>query len=146
MKEIIEKFGEAGILVVGDIMLDQYIWGKVRRISPEAPVPIVEVTREDFRLGGAGNVVNNIVSLGGKARVAAVAGDDNRGRVLKEKLRSIGVSDEGIFHEYGRQQGRVQTAPKRAMNKRQGLLPQVRPLSPWHFLTASSPEKPGQSG
>jgi rfaE bifunctional protein kinase chain/domain len=99
MKEIIENFANVGILVVGDIMIDHYIWGKVRRISPEAPVPVVEVTREDFRLGGAGNVLNNIVSLGGKVYVAAVAGDDDMGRMLKEQLEAIGISDRGIVYD-----------------------------------------------
>jgi D-beta-D-heptose 7-phosphate kinase/D-beta-D-heptose 1-phosphate adenosyltransferase len=99
MKEIIENFQDVSILVVGDMMIDHYIWGKVKRISPEAPVPVVEVMRENFRLGGAGNVINNIVSLGGKAFVTAVAGVDDMGKVLKTQLAEIGVSDSGIVYE-----------------------------------------------
>ena len=102
MKRIIEKFKDVHILVVGDLMMDHYVWGKVERISPEAPVPVVAVKREDFRLGGAGNVVNNIVALGGKASVTGVAGQDEKGRLLKQLFKQYQVSDKGIFHEDGR--------------------------------------------
>ena len=71
---ILSGFKKRRILVIGDLILDRYIWGKVNRISPEAPVPIVEVTREDFLLGGAANVANNIESLGGRATIVGVAG------------------------------------------------------------------------
>ncbi|MEK7280090.1 MAG: D-glycero-beta-D-manno-heptose-7-phosphate kinase, partial [Nitrospirota bacterium] len=63
----LDRFREVKVLVVGDLILDHYIWGKVSRISPEAPVPVVDVTSESFMLGGAANVLNNILSLGGHA-------------------------------------------------------------------------------
>jgi D-beta-D-heptose 7-phosphate kinase/D-beta-D-heptose 1-phosphate adenosyltransferase len=100
MIHIVKKFSEVGALVVGDIMLDQYVWGKVRRISPEAPVPIVEVTKEEYRLGGAGNVVNNIASLGGRAYIAGVAGSESRGKRLKKLIEPYPTL--GIFSEKGR--------------------------------------------
>lgn len=84
---ILKLFRDKRILVIGDIILDRYIWGKVNRISPEAPVPIVEVTDDSFLLGGAANVANNIVSLGGSATVAGVIGKDRAGEVVTELLR-----------------------------------------------------------
>ena len=66
LRKIVDRFPKAAILVVGDVMMDRFVWGKVSRISPEAPVPVVVVDREDLRLGGAANVVNNIDGLGGK--------------------------------------------------------------------------------
>lgn len=102
MKTIIENFKDVHILVLGDLMMDHYVWGKVERISPEAPVPVVTVQRENFRLGGAGNVVNNILALGGKAYVAGVSGQDEKGRLLRNLFGQYGVSDMGIFHEDGR--------------------------------------------
>lgn len=86
------------ILVVGDIILDRYIWGKVNRISPEAPVPIVEVTDDTFLLGGAANVANNIVSLGGSATVAGVIGKDRAGEVVKDLLRERKI-DLALFED-----------------------------------------------
>ncbi|MBU1740984.1 MAG: D-glycero-beta-D-manno-heptose-7-phosphate kinase, partial [Proteobacteria bacterium] len=65
MLPALDFFPEARVLVVGDVMMDQFIWGRVGRISPEAPVPVVDVDREEFLLGGAANVVRNIASLGG---------------------------------------------------------------------------------
>ena len=66
LNRVLKNFPNARVLVIGDIMVDEYIWGKVSRISPEAPVPVVNVTRETLLLGGAANVVNNIRSLGGE--------------------------------------------------------------------------------
>ncbi len=87
------------ILVIGDLILDHYIWGRVNRISPEAPVPVVEVTRESFLLGGAANVAHNIVSLGGRASVIGINGQDIAGEALLNILRKKGVDCEGIFTE-----------------------------------------------
>ncbi len=91
LSEIIDGFKKKKILVVGDLILDRYIWGKVTRISPEAPVPVVDVLDDDFMLGGAANVANNIVSLGGKAAVLGIAGTDGAGQVLKELLAKAGI-------------------------------------------------------
>ena len=96
-QDIIGQFRKKNILVVGDLILDHYIWGKVRRISPEAPVPVVEVERESFLLGGAANVANNIMSLGGKAAVVGIVGKDVAGKVLNDLLLQNGVECDGIF-------------------------------------------------
>jgi rfaE bifunctional protein kinase chain/domain len=97
--KIIERFRERHVLVIGDVILDHYIWGKVNRISPEAPVPVVEVTRESFMLGGAANVAHNIVAMGGRAAVVGMSGKDISGNTLREMLRRRGVDCEGMFFE-----------------------------------------------
>lgn len=97
--KIIEKFGKSRILVIGDLILDHYIWGNVRRISPEAPVPVVEVTRESFMLGGAANVAHNIIAMGGKASVIGIMGSDIAGKTLLDMLTEKGVDCRGIFTE-----------------------------------------------
>ncbi|MBI5051119.1 MAG: D-glycero-beta-D-manno-heptose-7-phosphate kinase [Nitrospirae bacterium] len=96
---LLKKFHQTGILVIGDLMVDRYIMGKVSRISPEAPVPVVEVIEESLLLGGAANVVGNISSLGGKVFVAGTVGRDEMGRVLIHKLREKGIDTEGIVVE-----------------------------------------------
>jgi len=93
----IEKFPQARIMVIGDIMVDHFIWGKVSRISPEAPVPVVNVTSESLRLGGATNVVHNLHTLGGKVYTAGVAGNDEMGRKIIHDLRTLSISTEGII-------------------------------------------------
>jgi D-beta-D-heptose 7-phosphate kinase/D-beta-D-heptose 1-phosphate adenosyltransferase len=85
-ESILRNFKKSRILVIGDLILDRYIWGKVSRISPEAPVPVVEVTADNFMLGGAANVANNIIALGGAVTVAGVAGKDRAGEVLRQLL------------------------------------------------------------
>jgi rfaE bifunctional protein kinase chain/domain len=105
-EKIFNRFSKVSILVIGDIMLDRFIWGKVSRISPEAPVPVVLVDRidnEDSHLGGAANVANNIHSLGGNVSLCGVVGDDSSGRKVREKLGEIGIKDNGVFAESGRQ-------------------------------------------
>jgi len=85
------------VLVVGDLMVDEFIWGDVRRISPEAPVPVVNITGETFHPGGAANVVANIHSLGGRVYVAGVIGDDKEGKTLMEDLSRKGIDTEGLI-------------------------------------------------
>jgi len=102
LQKIVDKFPRVKILVVGDIMMDRFIWGKVSRISPEAPVPVVLFEREDFILGGAANVVNNIHSLGGKVLLCGVVGHDEYGEKILKKIDEIGVKTGGIFEEKGR--------------------------------------------
>jgi D-beta-D-heptose 7-phosphate kinase/D-beta-D-heptose 1-phosphate adenosyltransferase len=85
------------IMVIGDLMLDEYIWGKVDRISPEAPVPVVEVQSELFKLGGAGNVANNLLSLGAKVIINAVRGNDRHGDILKGILEDLKLPTESVF-------------------------------------------------
>ncbi len=102
-EKIIRNFSKVRILVVGDIMLDRFIWGGVSRISPEAPVPVVVVEKETFLLGGAANVVNNIHSLGGKVSLCGVIGDDEIGRKIMQRLDEMGIERQGVMVESGRQ-------------------------------------------
>jgi rfaE bifunctional protein kinase chain/domain len=90
------------VLVVGDVMLDEFLWGRVARISPEAPVPVVEITSQTFHLGGAANVACNVRSLGGQAVVAGVVGRDPAGQRLREALVRSGVEDAMAFDDQGR--------------------------------------------
>ncbi|QWR78570.1 D-glycero-beta-D-manno-heptose-7-phosphate kinase [Candidatus Magnetomonas plexicatena] len=98
-KNILEKFKDRHILVIGDIILDHYVWGKVERISPEAPVPVVDVERESYLLGGAGNVAHNVVSLGASVTVSGVAGDDYNEAVLSSLFKERGIRTEGIYRD-----------------------------------------------
>ncbi len=100
--QYIDRFPKARILVVGDMMLDHYIWGNVSRISPEAPVPVVHVTKETVLLGAAANVVNNVHALGGSVRVCGVIGHDDAGRQLSHMLRAKGIPADGLIVESGR--------------------------------------------
>src|SRR5512146_467094 len=86
-------------LVIGDLMLDEYLWGKAERISPEAPVQVVDVTREELRLGGAGNVVNNLVALGCGVTVCSVIGGDENGTILQHVFSGKGVDVSGVFED-----------------------------------------------
>ncbi len=97
--DYIPRFKNARIMVIGDLMIDEYIWGNVSRISPEAPVPVVNVTGENLCLGGAGNVVNNIFTLGGKVFIAGVVGNDEMGRKVIHNLRKMGIDTRGIIVE-----------------------------------------------
>ena len=86
-------------MVIGDLMVDEYIWGNVSRVSPEAPVPVVSVTSESLRLGGAGNVVNNIHTLGGKVLLAGIVGNDEMGRKVIHDLHKMGLETKGVIVE-----------------------------------------------
>lgn len=99
---IVDKFKDAKVLVIGDLIMDHFIWGKVKRISPEAPVPVVEVTTESLLLGGSANVVNNIVSLGGKSLITGVVGRDDDGKKLVRALGEKGIPTEGIIADHKR--------------------------------------------
>ena len=83
------KIKQPHILVVGDLMIDHYLWGSCQRISPEAPVPVVDIESQTTVLGGAGNVINNLVSLGAKVGVASVIGDDDNAKELLDMLKLI---------------------------------------------------------
>ena len=99
---IISRFSQAKILVIGDIMIDEFIWGKVSRISPEAPVPIVNVAGESLRLGGAANVANNIRSLEGKVLVSGIVGKDWMGDKILQELKLLGINADGVIRKKGR--------------------------------------------
>jgi len=86
-------------MVIGDLMVDEYIWGNVSRVSPEAPVPVVSVTSESLRLGGAGNVVHNIHTLGGKVLLAGIVGNDEMGRKVIHDLHKMGLETKGVIVE-----------------------------------------------
>jgi D-beta-D-heptose 7-phosphate kinase/D-beta-D-heptose 1-phosphate adenosyltransferase len=98
----VDRFAACRILVVGDAIMDEFVWGRVERISPEAPVPVVVVDRESLMLGGAGNVVNNIVALGGQVVLCGVIGNDPMGRELVRMLRKMNTTTEGLVVEDGR--------------------------------------------
>ena len=100
--DIIDRFQEAKVLVVGDMMVDQFIWGKVSRISPEAPVPVVKVTSESLLLGGCANVLNNVHSMGGQTAVSGVVGSDSMGTWLVKTLQEMNISTAGVIVEKGR--------------------------------------------
>lgn len=102
LSNLINKFSSLRVLVIGDLMVDAYTWGKVNRISPEAPVPVVNVVKRESRLGGAGNVVLNISSLGAKPFVCSVIGDDATGETLQSILKEAGLLTAGIIVEKGR--------------------------------------------
>ena len=102
LEALIEGFHRTTLLVIGDVMLDEYLWGDVERVSPEAPVPVVHVTRESANLGGAGNVVRNIVALGGRCGLCAVVGDDAVGRSVAALVKDLGVEPTGLVLVEGR--------------------------------------------
>ncbi len=99
VESFFEKAASVRALVIGDLMLDEYLWGKAERISPEAPVQVVEVTREDLRLGGAGNVVHNLAALGCSVSVCSVIGADENGALLRRAFEAKGVDLEGLFED-----------------------------------------------
>ena len=94
LTEILNRFSAQQLIVVGDLILDEFIWGEVERISPEAPVPVVEVTRESVHLGGAANVAANLSVLGARPLLIGVIGQDRAGdRLLEEPRRRESVRD-----------------------------------------------------
>jgi len=96
-QEILSNFDGKKVLVVGDVMLDEYVWGRVSRISPEAPVMVVDAERHTFVPGGAANVVNNLCALGAKAAIAGVVGEDSAGVTLREKLEEEGADVSALI-------------------------------------------------
>lgn len=96
LSNLINQFSKVKILVIGDVMVDEFVFGNVNRISPEAPVPVVEVSKEIFRLGGAANVVSNICSLEGRAFISGIIGADSIGGKLMSELSRLKVPLEGL--------------------------------------------------
>lgn len=96
IQSIFARFNDLRVLIVGDIMLDSYIWGTIDRISPEAPIPVVSVKKKDFRPGGASNVALNVHALGGVPLVCALIGDDEAGRKLTSCLSARSISLDGL--------------------------------------------------
>ncbi|MDZ7833801.1 MAG: D-glycero-beta-D-manno-heptose-7-phosphate kinase [Desulfobacterales bacterium] len=95
-------FSNISVLVIGDLMVDEYLWGEVDRISPEAPVPVVNIQRESYTLGGAGNVVNNLVELGAQVSIIGIAGSDQWGHLLLEHLKRLNIDVAGVIQDGGR--------------------------------------------
>ena len=102
LESVVESFHKSRILVWGDVFVDHYVWGKVSRISPEAPVVVVNVESEDRRLGGAGNVAKNLVTLGAKVAICTVLGDDEAGRLTRDMLEAEGIDVSGILLDKAR--------------------------------------------
>ena len=118
MKEILEKFKGLKVLVVGDVMIDAYYFGKVDRISPEAPVPVVAVEKKENRLGGAANVAMNLVALGAKPIICSVVGEDNDGKDLIMLFEKAGISTQGIV----RSKDRITTVKTRIISQQTQML------------------------
>jgi D-beta-D-heptose 7-phosphate kinase/D-beta-D-heptose 1-phosphate adenosyltransferase len=103
VQEYAQQFANKRISVLGDVMLDRYFWGEVDRISPEAPVPVVRVTRRSEQLGGAANVARNLRALGVDVRIAGVTGDDREAGELRGLLAEQGIDDGGLVRVPGRE-------------------------------------------
>jgi len=143
--DIVNKFKRARVLVIGDLIMDHFVWGKVRRISPEAPVPVVEVNSESLMLGGAANVVNNIHSLGGKVLVTGVIGRDEMGKNLVHELRLKGIATGGVFieeNQFSKRENNFVTSSVSSSNNwcNSSSLAVSRAPSPWSiFIYFASP-------
>ena len=118
MKNLLNLLEGVKVLVVGDVMLDCYLYGRVNRISPEAPVPVLEVESREYRLGGAANVALNLKMLCAKPILCTVVGDDEYGAILKEKIREYDFEDEGILYS----KNRKTTVKKRIIGNKAQLL------------------------
>ena len=117
-KDLFDKFNGLRILVIGDVMLDAYVMGKVNRISPEAPVPIVSLENEDARIGGAGNVALNLLALGAQPIICGVIGEDSSGDKLLNLFEKNGISTDGLVKSMVRKT----TVKTRVISNKQQLL------------------------
>src|SRR5690349_20195525 len=97
IREIFKSFNSLNVLIIGDVMIDNYLWGKVNRISPEAPVPIVAVSKKERRLGGAANVALNIQAMGANPILCSVIGVDYEGQAFLDLLKAQKLSQKGIL-------------------------------------------------
>ncbi len=132
---LLKKIARRRVLVIGDLMLDRYIWGDATRISPEAPVPVIDVSRESWTAGGAGNVALNIASLGARCTVAGYLGDDDAGKKLRHSLNARKIEVVGT-------EGEAQTIVKtRVMVQRQQLCRIDRESTPDHYAPAPTAMK-----
>ena len=95
-RELVARFGDGSVLIVGDVMLDHFVVGRVSRISPEAPVPVVEHDHDEYRIGGAGNVANNVRALGGSVDLIGMVGKDREADVLRGELRGRHIGCDGL--------------------------------------------------
>ncbi len=106
LSNLLQKFERCRVLVIGDLMLDEYLWGPIQRISPEAPVPILSVVQQDSTLGGSGNVVKNLADLSACVVAIGVIGDNIAGQRLLEQLDRLGVDREGVQRDPARKSTR----------------------------------------
>ncbi len=100
--ELFEAFDRQTVLLIGDGMVDAYMWGTVNRQSPEAPVPVVDVYQQEKRLGGAGNVAKNLSALGARTIFCGFVGDDDNGQVFRNLMAKNGLEESGLFEVFGR--------------------------------------------
>jgi len=117
-KQLFEKFNDLKVAIVGDVMIDAYLMGKVNRISPEAPVPVVSLTKHEERLGGAANVALNLVALGAKPIMCSCVGNDRDGKMLVDLLKANQISDEGLVFS----DNRMTTVKTRVLGNSQHLI------------------------
>ncbi|MCQ2976099.1 MAG: bifunctional ADP-heptose synthase [Bacteroidales bacterium] len=116
--KVVNKFAKTNVIVIGDVMIDSYLWGSVTRISPEAPIPVVNTTKRELRLGGAANVALNIKSLGAKPILCSVIGNEAHGVDFKRLLFESELTDEGIVID----SERITTIKHRVISGSQHLL------------------------
>jgi D-glycero-beta-D-manno-heptose-7-phosphate kinase len=117
-KQLFGRFGDVRVGVIGDMMLDTYLWGHVDRISPEAPVPVVALERTEYRIGGAGNVALNLASLGARVSVLSLIGKDADGGTLEGLLGERGIVTAGLL----KSESRITTSKARVMGRNQQML------------------------
>ena len=102
LRALLDAAQDRTVLIVGDLMLDHFVIGRVDRISPEAPVPVVQFDHERYRLGGAANVAHNVASLGGRVEIAGLVGNDAEGSRLVAELREAGIGTGAVLSDSGR--------------------------------------------
>jgi D-glycero-beta-D-manno-heptose-7-phosphate kinase len=118
LSTLLDSFVNHRVMIIGDVMIDAYLWGKVERISPEAPVPVVTCTSEENRLGGAANVALNVQSLGATPILCSVIGKDESAQTFYQLLKKQGITDKGIVEDLGR----MTTVKTRVISQHQHLL------------------------
>jgi rfaE bifunctional protein kinase chain/domain len=118
ISRLLKKFEDLKVLIVGDVMVDSYVWGKVSRISPEAPVPVIMHTHTENRLGGAANVALNVKSLGANPVMCSVIGTDENSKIFKNLIRQLGMPEEGLIES----PDRITTSKTRIIAGHQQLL------------------------
>jgi rfaE bifunctional protein kinase chain/domain len=102
IEDIFSKFSEINVLIIGDAMVDSYLWGNIERISPEGPIPIVTITKQENRLGGAANVALNIQALGATPILVSVIGEDEKGRIFTQLMNENNLINDGLFTDLTR--------------------------------------------
>jgi rfaE bifunctional protein kinase chain/domain len=116
--KLFEAFSDIKVAVIGDVMLDTYLWGHVERISPEAPVPVVSLDRREYRIGGAGNVALNLASLGAPVTVFSVIGTEEEGRVLEGLLQGASINTDYLL----KSETRITTSKARVIGRNQQMM------------------------